>query len=335
MSTSLIERTDSDNSSFELHLVPQTSRIGAEVKDIDLSRPLEPAVLHAVRNALLRWRVLFFRGQDVGHGEHVSLANQLGGALYTHPFEDGEAPITYPTQNRVQGHPELYRVDHRWFQAKRAEGATTSSYANSFRGVHVDSGALVNPPSVSILRADVVPEFGGDTTWFDSVSAYTGLSGPVRDFVHELWAVHEYGAEFDAYRDASFSEHKFSQHPVVRVIPETGERSLFVTPVFTKRIVGLSQDESQWVLDFLYGQLTRPGYSVRFRWEPGDVAISDNRTTTHIGPQDLSPDVDRILLLTEIEGSPAISTDGRASLSIEGTPRRRSKTADPLRPHFL
>jgi taurine dioxygenase len=236
----------------------------------------------------------------------------------------------------VGGYPELYRVDHRWFQAKRTEGASsTSNYTNSFRGVHVDSGALVNPPSISILRSETVPEFGGDTTWFDSVAAYEGLSSPVRGFLDTLWAEHEYGAEFDTYRDASIPEHRLSLHPVVRVIPETGQRALFVTPVFTKRIRDLSPDESQWVLDFVYGELTRPGYSVRFKWEQGDLAISDNRTTTHIGPQDLGPDVERVLLLTEVDGSAPISVDRRASVSIEGASRRRSKSADPDWPHFL
>jgi taurine dioxygenase len=180
-----------------------------------------------------------------------------------------------------------------------------------------------------------VPEFGGDTVWFDSVAAYEGLSSQVRDFVDMLWAEHEDGVEFGPHSGASIHEHSLSLHPVVRLIPESGERALFVTPRFTTRIRDLSPDESQWVLHFLFGQLTRPGYSARFRWKRGDVAISDNRTTTHVGAQDLGPDVDRILLLAVVEGSPPYSIDGWASMSVRGVPRRRSKGADPNRPHFL
>jgi alpha-ketoglutarate-dependent sulfate ester dioxygenase len=334
MSTSLLEQKARDEV-VGLDVLPLTPRIGATVLGVDLSRPLHPEVLEAVRGALLRWKVLFFRDQDVDHAEHVALANQLGGALYAHPFDDGVPPATYPMETRVAGFPELYRVDHRGLQSRRVEGISSTNSANSFWGLHIDRGASVNPPSISILRSEIVPEYGGDTIWFDSVAAYEGLSRHVRDFVDALWAEHEHGTEFGTYRGASIPEHSLALHPVVRLIPETGERALFVTPRFTKRIRDVSADESQWVLNFLYTQLTRPGYSVRFKWERGDLAISDNRTTTHIGPQDLGPDVDRILLLAEVEGSPPYSIDGWASTSTKGVPRRRSKSADPNRPHFL
>ena len=314
----------------QLDLRPVTATIGAEVVDLDLAGPLDEATASALLDALQQWRVLFFRNQHVGHAEHVALANQLGGAVYTHPFDDRPAPATYPPEIHVDGHPEIYTIDHRWAQAKRVERERTtgqSGYDNSYAGAHVDSGALVNPPSISILRAEVVPPFGGDTTWFNSVAAYEGLSEPIRRFVDTLWAEHKFGSDYDSYLDPTIAEYRISHHPVARHIPETGERSLFVTPVFTTRILDVTPDESRWILDRLFAELVRPGYGVRFKWEPGDVAISDNRTTVHVGPQDLADDVHRIMHLTEVEGAVPIAVDGRRSVQIEGTSRRRSKLA--------
>ena len=145
-----------------------------------------------------------------------------------------------------------------------------------------------------MLRADVVPEFGGDTTFTNLVAAYEGLSAPVQRFVDGLRAEHRYGAATGAQgRDRSAAtasrEQKplVARHPVVRVHPVTGERALFVNPGFTHRIVGVSRDESRHLLDLLFDEITAPAYTVRFRWEPGSVAFWDNRATAHLGPQDI------------------------------------------------
>src|SRR6202012_273895 len=142
--------------------------------------------------------------------------------------------------------------------------------------------AAVNPPAASVLRAEVVPEFGGDTTFTNLVAAYEGLSEPVQRFVDTLRAEHTYGAAL-ARKGAVSGGNGITQqhpliarHPVVRVHPETGERGLFVNDGFTARIVGVNPDESRRILDLLFAQATKPEYTVRFRWEPGSVAFWDN-----------------------------------------------------------
>ena len=142
----------------------------------------------------------------------------------------------------------------------------------------------------SILHGVVIPPHGGDTLWSNLVAAYEDLSAPIRELIDGLQAVHRW-ADYDGL--AKRADHDETApppsavHPVVRVHPVSGERSLFVNPTFTRYVVGLSDRESRGVLDLLYGQLARPEFTVRFRWEPGSVAFWDNRATAHVGPVDL------------------------------------------------
>jgi taurine dioxygenase len=107
----------------------------------------------------------------------------------------------------------------------------------------------------------------------------------------------------------------------VRVHPRTGEKALFVNPVFTDHIVGVSPIESRWILSYLFDELTRPEYTVRFRWEPGSVAFWDNRATAHLGPQDLGHlDVERVLHRVTLIGEVPVGPDGRESDLIDGVP---------------
>jgi taurine dioxygenase len=112
-----------------------------------------------------------------------------------------------------------------------------------------------------------------------------------------------------------------SEHPIVRVHPETGERALFVSPSFLKSIVGLSARESQVVLEFLWEHVVRPEFTVRFRWAPGSVAFWDNRATAHLAPRDIfDSEFDRQFYRVTLVGDVPVGVDGRSSSRIEGEP---------------
>jgi alpha-ketoglutarate-dependent taurine dioxygenase len=172
-----------------------------------------------------------------------------------------------------------------------------------------------------------VPEHGGDTTWTNLVAAYEGLSAPLRSLADGLKAEHR----FNARRRFSDSENPYAKrvaanpqvsiHPVVRVHPETGERALFVSPGFTSHILDLSQSESERILELFFEQITKPAYTVRFRWNPGDIAFWDNRATAHLGPQDLDHlDLERVLYRTTIVGDVPVGVDGFRSQLVQGQP---------------
>ena len=110
-------------------------------------------------------------------------------------------------------------------------------------------------------------------------------------------------------------------HPVVRVHPETGEKALFVNPGFTSHIVGVSARESKAILDLLYAEITRPEYTVRFRWEPGSVAFWDNRATAHLAPRDIEHlDLERRLHRITLVGDVPVGPDGQESELVAGKP---------------
>jgi alpha-ketoglutarate-dependent taurine dioxygenase len=297
---------------------PIAGAIGADIEGVDLSQSLDDATIADIRQALLRHRVVFFRDQELDHAQHIAFAARFGELTYAHPFDE-QPP---------EGYREIYTVD---FDRQLQQAGVTAEERKAFRrsygqfgGWHSDVTPAVNPPFASILRADVVPAVGGDTTWTSLVAAYEGLSAPLRTFVDGLWAEHRYGVGYGAasrgMQQRITANPLVAHHPVVRVHPETGERALLVNPGFTSHIIGLSADESRRILNLLFEEISRPEYTVRFRWTPGSVAFWDNRTSAHEAPRDLPDDEPRRLYRVTLVGDVPVGPDGRESQLIEGVP---------------
>ena len=298
---------------------PVAGRIGAEISGVDISRPLDAETVAVIEQALDTWKVVFFRNQHLDHAAQIAFGRQFGELTYAHPHDD--AP--------PEAYPEIYTVDPRRFEqrlggSKEERQTRKYSYTN---GWHTDVTPAINPPAGSILRADVIPSYGGDTSFTNLVAAYEGLSEPVRSFLDTLRAEHRYGANWSGlprprsgYTDRIEQNALVSNHPVVRVHPRTGEKGLFVNPVFTDHILDVSPIESRLILGYLFDELARPEYTVRFRWEPGSVAFWDNRATAHLGPQDLGHlDVERVLHRVTLIGEVPVGPGGRESELVEGT----------------
>lgn len=293
---------------------PLTSHTGAEVHGVDLAAPLGDDEVRAISSALHRWKVLFFRDQRLDHASHVAFARQFGEPTWAHPFEP-EPP---------DDHPQILTVDEQ-AQARRYQGSPRQRQQelpySSTRGWHTDVTAAVNPPAASILRAEVVPAYGGDTTFTNLAAAYELLSPRVRVWVDDLRAEHRFRPQYQVANAGSSTDHLVSIHPVVRVHPETGERALFVNPGFTERILEVNATESAWLLDYLFETITRRELTVRFKWEPGSVAFWDNRATAHLGPVDIDlAATRRVLHRVTLVGDVPVGPDGRESTSVHGAP---------------
>ena len=298
---------------------PVAGRIGAEIDGIDIARPLAAAEVETIERALDDWKVVFFRGQHLDHASQIAFGRQFGELTYAHPHDD--AP--------PESFPEIYTVDPRRFTERYGDDYEPAVRKYSYTsGWHTDVTPAVNPPAGSILRADVLPAYGGDTTFTNLVAAYDGLSEPVKSFVDTLRAEHRYGANWSGLPrpgrtglSARYEQNALvANHPVVRVHPRTGEKALFVNPVFTERILDISPVESRLILGYLFDEITRPEYQARFRWEPGSVAFWDNRATAHLGPQDLGHlDVERVLHRVTLIGEVPVGPDGRESDLVAGT----------------
>jgi taurine dioxygenase len=291
---------------------PVAGHIGAEIEGVDLRHGVGDADVKEIRAALLKWKVIFFRNQAVDHAQQVAFAGRFGEVTFAHPLEDD--PVD-------QDHPQVLAIDRRRYE--RADGR---KYTYESRW-HTDVTAVVNPPAASILRAVNVPSFGGDTQWTNLVAAYEGLSAPLRALADTLKAEHRFGANVGAkdwenpFLRRVSKNPLVSIHPVVRVHPETGERALFVSPGFTSHIVDVSRSESQKLLELFFEQIEKPAYTVRFRWNAGDIAFWDNRATAHLGPQDLDHlDVERVLYRVTLTGDVPVGVDGFKSQIVQGKP---------------
>ncbi|MBB5190761.1 taurine dioxygenase [Silvimonas terrae] len=283
--------------------------IGAEIGNVNLADKLSDAVVYDIRQALLKWKVVFFRNQQIGHAEQVIFTSRFGKVTYAHPYED----------EPVAEHPQILPVDR--FRQQHCQGLRWAEYEKRW---HTDVTAAVNPPAATVLRAVDVPPYGGDTQWTNLVAAYEGLSAPVRALADVLKAEHRFAANQRLPEDSKLQQRFIEQplvaiHPVVRVHPETGERALFVNPGFTSHIVDVSAAESDRILGLFFEQIARPAYTVRFHWHNGDVAFWDNRATANLSPQDLDHlNVARVLYRTTLVGDIPVGVDGFHSELVKG-----------------
>jgi len=255
--------------------------------------------------------VIFFRKQFLSHAQHVAFSAQFG-----------ELTPGHPVFGHVDGYPSIYSIS-KFRKATRFDGQVLQ---RPWTGWHTDVTAAVNPPFASILRGVIIPPYGGDTQWTNLVVAYEKLSAPLRTFVDGLRGIHRFAApqgthSTDAFDKAVRDRLLVSEHPLVRVHPETGERALYVSPGFLKEIAGLAPRESQVLLELLWEHATRPEFTVRFKWEPGSIAFWDNRTTAHLAPSDIFDlDFDRQLYRTTLVGDVPLGPDGRPSTALDGSP---------------
>ena len=290
---------------------PQSGWTGAEIHGVDLTAELRADQVAEIRAGLLKWKVVFFRDQFISHDDHLRFARAFGAPTPAHPLFDAIPDPDYPT---------IYPIFRDRFKARYG-----SSRGYDKAGWHADVTAAVNPPAASILRAEVIPPYGGDTQWSNTVAAYDGLSAPLRKLADGLRAVHRFSPPdgSTATEDYERRVHRrplVTEHPVVRVHPETGERALYVNPGFTSHIVDVSPHESRRLLGLFYDELARPEYTVRFKWEPGSIAFWDNRSTVHLAPSDLTLEHDRRLYRVTLVGDVPAGPDGRPSVALDGDP---------------
>lgn len=278
-------------------------RIGAEIRGVALSGSISAQTFDAIHAALLEHKVLFFRGQ-----QHLDDVQQ---EAFARRF--GET-VAHPTVPSADGSQHLLELDSQ-------HGARANSW-------HTDVTFVDAYPKISILRAVVIPPYGGDTVWANTAAAYANLPQPLRDLADTLWALHTNAYDYAAshanadseqlkrYREVFTSTVYETEHPVVRVHPETGERAL-VLGHFVQRLKGLSANDSARVLQIFHEHVTRLENTVRWNWTQGDVAIWDNRATQHYAINDYG-DARRVVRRATVHGDVPVGIDGRQSVVIRG-----------------
>lgn len=282
----------------ELTITKLTSKIGAVIDGVRLSGDLAPETVSEIRRALLAHKVIFFRGQHHLDDDQQQAFGELMGTLVGHhAMKHNDAPNITPIDSE-------YGKANRW---------------------HTDVTFTADYPAASILRAVTLPSYGGSTLWTNAVAAYEALPEPLRALVENLRAVHsnrfDYSRDTAAtdpaqrgYRDAFEKPDFRTEHPVVRVHPETGERAL-VAGDFVRGFVGLDGYESTALLELLQRRITLPENTVRWDWQPGDVAMWDNRATQHRAVDDYDGQY-RLMHRVTLTGEVPVDVHGRPSRVI-------------------
>jgi taurine dioxygenase len=256
-----------------MNISPVSRFTGAEIDGVDLSTALTASQVDAIRQALTRHGVVFFRDQKLTPQQHLRFAEHFG------PIEVNRFFTPVP------GHPQIAEVRKEPDQAQNIGDAW-----------HTDCSYDPQPAIAQVLYAREVPDVGGDTLWASMYAAYDGLSDGLKHTLAGLEAVHSssriYGASGRTARkgrsDLTHDDKVAPDvvHPVVLVHPETGRKALYVNPVFTVRFVGWTEEESAPLLGYLYQHAQRPEFQCRFRWRPNSIAVWDNRCTWHYATND-------------------------------------------------
>jgi alpha-ketoglutarate-dependent sulfate ester dioxygenase len=283
------------------------SRIGARIDGVQLRGDLDPATVDEIRQALFTHKVIFFRDQHhLDDQQQLAFAGLLG------------TPI---------GHPAAAVL-----AAKNAPVITpiNSEYGKANRW-HTDVTFAANYPAASILRAVTLPSYGGSTLWASTAAAYEQLPEPLKCLVENLWALHTNRYDYvteeaalsmtdaqRAFRQAFEKSDYRTEHPVVRVHPETGERTLLAGD-FVRNFVGLDSHESDVLFELLQRRITLPENTIRWNWEQGDVAIWDNRATQHRAIDDYDGQ-HRLMHRVTLMGDVPVNVHGERSRVISGAP---------------
>ena len=257
-----------------LNIKPISGCIGAEIHGIDLTKPITHELYIQLRECLVEYEVIFFRDQAITPAQQYALASMFG-PLQSHP--------AYQT---VEGFPEISILE------------STADKPTKIECWHSDMTFRQHPPLATVLRAQVVPDKGGDTLWASMTAAYRGLSKSMQDFLSTLTAVHDFSYGFKESLAEPGGQQRLAQalvdnppvrHPVIRIHPESGNSVIFVNELFTRHVEGLSRSESDALLAFIFEHIRTPEYSCRFAWQPDSIAIWDNRSTQHKPINDYFP----------------------------------------------
>ncbi|MDE0943289.1 MAG: TauD/TfdA family dioxygenase [Alphaproteobacteria bacterium] len=241
--------------------------LGAEVRGIKLAEA-DAGDIAEIKRLMNEHMVLFFPEQYLSQDEHVAFGKPFG-QLEGHPNLD--------ERNDIQ-HPEI-------FQLQASQGGIADEW-------HTDLTFMENPALMSILNMKKCPESGGDTMWTNLCDAFDALSAPIQEMCEGLSALHDAHPHDRADR--------MTIHPVVRIQPDTGRKTLYVNEHFTRRIVEMSGEESDNFLSFLTRWVQSPRFTVRYHWTEGTIGMWDNRCTQHYVLNDF--DAERIIQRVTIMG---------------------------------
>jgi len=276
-----------------ISIQPLTPSIGAEISGVDL-RELKQSTFDTIHECWLKHKLIFFRGQDLNLDDLIQFSQGFGELM--------QLPYVKP----MDGYPQVIRL------LKEANEINMGVFGGDW---HSDFSFLNAPPMASILYAEQVPPSGGDTLWVNMAQAWQTLPTHLHEKVSGKIAIHTgtpYGVKHAPEESTQFKgsieitrnnpeADAETRHPAICHHPQTNEEMLFISPTYTTRIDGYDETESRILLQQLYEHCTRPEFSCRLNWQPGTLAMWDNRNTMHYAVNDYDG-YRRVMYRTTIKG---------------------------------
>tara|TARA_B100001989_G_C24495603_1_gene441991 strand:+ start:204 stop:1064 length:861 start_codon:yes stop_codon:yes gene_type:complete len=256
----------------KIKVLPLTGALGAEIVGLNIANGLKKNERQRIKKAFLDYKVIFFRDQDLSPEKLLDFAKIFG------------TPGIYPLLNHINGYPEVIEL--------LTNKMDKSNFGSNW---HSDTTFMPEPFLGTCLYALETPPHGGDTVFSNMSLAYELLSDGMKKTLNGLSALNSSAQKRlggrekkmqalsgmkDAYKERENTVIE-TVHPVVRTHPETGEKALYVNRSHTERFDGMTEQESEPLLEYLFNHSIRSEFLCRFRWKPGSVAVWDNRCTLH------------------------------------------------------
>ena len=238
--------------------------LGAEVINFDLNY-LNNKNFEKINNLLLEHKVVFFRDQSLTLEKFIEIASMFG-PVEEHAYVKG-----------IEKYPQITRI------------IKAANEKNQWgEGWHSDVSYDLTPSKVIMLKSLKIPPIGGDTVFSNMELALETLDEDIKKIIQNKKAIHtSNGSKFfvenysKMQSNGKIGEQYSNEHPIIRTHPETGKKILYVNPTYTKKIVGLPDDESSDLLNYIFKHQERLDLSCRFKWTENAIAILDNRSTQH------------------------------------------------------
>jgi taurine dioxygenase len=250
-------------------ITPLSPHTGAEVRDVDLTHPLDAALRERLNRAFVEHSVLVFRDQHLSPRQMLDAVQWFGEVFPQHNtrFALPECPQIHYISNQ-----DYYPDGRRYIPGE---------------GYHTDHSNAAEPPKATVLHAVQLPDSGGDTQFVNMHRAYEDLPAGLRQRLGGLRAVHVYQSRHSERKLMALNETARQTvpdavlHPLVRTHPESGRKAIYLNPIRIEGIVGMAESDALGLLDELLAHATQPKYQYRHQWRQGDMVMWDNRCLLH------------------------------------------------------
>lgn len=287
--------------SAAIEVIPSGAACGAEVRGVDLARPLDDGTFGLVHEAFVAHGMLVFRDQALTEADQVRVTRRFG--------EPDEYALS---EYKLDGHPEILLVSN------VRENGRNLGLADAGTTWHTDSSYLAVPPFATMLYAREVPvrdgRVLGDTLFASAAAAYDVLDAATRARIDGRTAVHSYAAKHAHRAGLGRSDRKKPKadeqkrlepvaHPIVRTHPVTGRKALYVTVGECTGIPGMDDHEALALIERLAAEIIKPEFQYRHRWQVHDFVVWDNVQLQHLAIKDYDLPLRRVIHRTQVKGA--------------------------------